>query len=347
MIMIIKGISASIPSRVVTNDDMVEMIRDQSTEFEDDLDQTLETVKKLLEKSGLKQRHWCDRHELPIDHVAKACKEALADSYLQKNHIELLIYVGIGRGFLEPGNSHMIANALGFDKAQCFDIVDACMSWVRAMQLVDNLFKSGGYRNALIINAEFNTHQGGPLYPHNLNLRRRSQIEHTFPSFTIGEAATATLLIPSEPDNFEFYFSTRPDLSDLCTIPLKNYEGFCHPTEIIGKNGAMQFTSYGLDLHNHAHKEAVGVFEKMSKRKAIDNVFVHASSKKEWDKFGAKVGLSDKIHHVYPETGNVVSASIPVAMSDAINQGKLSRKNSVVFWVGSAGMSFSATRFRY
>ncbi|MDA8866090.1 hypothetical protein N9H77_01120 [Porticoccaceae bacterium] len=76
--MIIKGISASIPSRVVTNDDMVEMIRDQSTEFEDDLDQTLETVKKLLEKSGLKQRHWCDRHELPIDHVAKACKEALA-----------------------------------------------------------------------------------------------------------------------------------------------------------------------------------------------------------------------------------------------------------------------------
>jgi len=43
--MIIKGISASIPSRVVTNDDMVEMIRDQSTEFEDDLDQTLETVK--------------------------------------------------------------------------------------------------------------------------------------------------------------------------------------------------------------------------------------------------------------------------------------------------------------
>jgi 3-oxoacyl-[acyl-carrier-protein] synthase III len=106
--MIIKGISASKPSRVVTNDDMVEMIRDQSTEFEDDLDQTLDTVKKLLEKSGLKQRHWCDRHELPIDHVAKACKEALADSYLQKNHIELLIYVGIGRGFLEPGNSHYI-----------------------------------------------------------------------------------------------------------------------------------------------------------------------------------------------------------------------------------------------
>lgn len=221
------------------------------------------------------------------------------------------------------------------------------MSWVRAMQLVDNLFKSGSYRNALIINAEFNTHSGGPLYPENLKLRNREQLEYSFPSFTIGEAATATLLIPNESDNFEFYFSTRPDLSDLCTIPLKNYEGFCHPSEKIGKNGIMQFTSYGLDLHNHAHKEAVDVFKKMSKKVDISKVFVHASSKKEWEKFGNHVGLADKIHHVYPNTGNVVSASIPVAMSDAIQKGELARDDNVVFWVGSAGMSFSTTRFRY
>jgi 3-oxoacyl-[acyl-carrier-protein] synthase III len=345
--MIIKGIAASLPSRIVTNDDMIEMIREQSTEFEGDLEQTLETVKKLLEKSGLQERRWCDRHELPIDHVAMATEKALAASYLQKSHIELLIYVGIGRGFLEPGNSHMIANALGFDKAQCFDIVDACMSWVRAMQLVDTLFKNGGYRNALIINAEFNTHSGGPLYPHNLNLRQREQLAHTFPSFTIGEAATATLLIPNEPDNFEFYFSTRPDLSDLCTIPLKNYEGFCHPTDKIGKNGVMQFTSYGLDLHEKGQSEVQSAFLAMSKTEIIDKVFTHSSSKKEWDQAAKVIGVSDKIHHVYPKTGNLVSASVPTAISDAINNNLLSRGDCSVIWIGSAGMSFNATRFRY
>jgi len=266
---------------------------------------------------------------------------------LRKNHIELLIFVGVGRGFLEPGNSHMIANALGFDKAQCFDIVDACMSWVRAMHLVNSLLKSGCYRNALIINAEFNTHSGGPLYPHNLNIRHREQLQHTFPSFTIGAAATATLLIPNEPDNFEFYFSTRPDLSDLCTIPLHGYQGFCHPTDKIGKNGVMQFTSYGLDLHSHAHQESVNVFKKMSTQDNIDTVFVHASSKKEWDKFGKHIGLIDKIYHVYPRTGNVVSASIPVAMDNAIKNGELKRNDHVALWVGSAGMSFSATKFKY
>ena len=109
----------------------------------------------------------------------------------------------------------------------------------------------------------------------------------------------------------------------------------------------MQFTSYGLDLHNHAHKGAVDVFKKMSTKHCIDKVFVHASSKKEWSKFGKHVGLVDKIHHIYPKTGNVVSASIPVAMDNAIESGKLKRDEYIVFWVGSAGMSFSATRFKY
>ena len=345
--MIIKGIAASLPSRVVTNDDMIEMIREQSTEFDGDLEQTLATTKRLLEKSGLQERRWCDRHELPIDHVAMAADKALAASYLQKNHIELLIFVGVGRGFLEPGNSHMIANALGFDKAQCFDIVDACMSWVRAMHLVDNFFKNGGYRNALIINAEFNTHSGGPLYPHNLNLKKREQLAHTFPSFTIGEAATATLLIPSEPDNFEFYFSTRPDLSDLCTIPLHGYDGFCHPTDKIGKNGVMQFTSYGLDLHNESQEEIVKVFKKMTAKDDIRIIFTHASSKMEWEKFGKQIGLEDKLYHIYPKKGNLVSASVPAAIHHAITNKSLCRGDKVALWVGSAGMSYNFTSLTY
>lgn len=345
--MIIEGIAASLPSRIVSNNDMIEMIAERSTEYQGDLEQMLETIRKLLEKSGLKERRWCDRHELPIDHVAKATQTALVDSGLQNSDIELLIYVGIGRGFLEPGNSHMIARALGFDKAQCFDIVDACMSWVRAMHLVDSLFKTGGYRNALIINAEFNTYSGGPLYPHNLNLRHRSQLQHVFPSFTIGEAATATLLTPGKPDNFEFHFSTRPDLSDLCTIPLLGYQGFCKPTDRIGKNGVMQFTSYGLDLHSRSRQEIVNVFKQMAVRDDIGIIFTHASSKREWEQFGKQINLEDKLYHIYPQTGNLVSASVPAAMHHAIVNKSLSRGDKPVLWVGSAGMSFNSTSFTY
>ena len=345
--MLIKSIASSLGSRRVTNDEVLSLIEQHSTEYEGNIKRATRLISKLLEKSGLEERRWCDRHELPLDHVAKAANKALSECYLRHSQIDLLIYVGIGRGFLEPGNSHMIANALGFENAQCFDIVDACMSWIRALHVVDNLFKSGAYRNAIIINAEFNMTENGPLFPKNFALKNEAQIYHTFPSFSIGEAATATLLVPKEPDNFEFNFITRPDLSDLCTIPLNGFEEFCHPNQLIGANGIGQFTSYGIDLHKYGQHELIKLYKNMLQKYDIKYIFVHASSKKEWEMCGEAIGVEDKIHHIYPFTGNLVSASIPAAIADAIDHGKLDRRDGIALWVGSAGMSFNVTQFVY
>jgi len=210
--MIIKSIAASLGSRRVSNDEVIVLIEAHSIAYQGDLRRATRLIRKLLELSGLEERRWCDRHEQPLDHVAMATNNALSACYLTPPLIDLLIYVGIGRGFLEPGNSHMIVNALGFHKAQCFDIVDACMSWARGLHLVDSLFKSGAYRNAIIINAEFNVIENGPFFPRNFALKNEEQIYYTFPSYSIGEAATATLLIPKEPENFAFNFPPPPRL---------------------------------------------------------------------------------------------------------------------------------------
>jgi hypothetical protein len=66
---------------------------------------------------------------------------------------------------------------------------------------------------------------GGPLYPGNFALKNKAQIEYTLPSLTIGEAATATLLVAKEPENFSFAFRAKPEVSDLCTSPIPGYEG--------------------------------------------------------------------------------------------------------------------------
>ncbi|PXX17359.1 3-oxoacyl-[acyl-carrier-protein] synthase III C-terminal domain-containing protein [Paraburkholderia tropica] len=343
--MLIKNVAVSLPSRVVSNEEVVDLIRFHSSGFEGDVDRTLRTIKTLLDRSGLVNRRWCGKHESPIDHVAMATRKALSESYLRPEQIELFIFVGIGRGFLEPGNSHMMASALGFVNAECFDVVDACMSWTRAMSIADSLFKAGQYRNAMIVNAEFNMLDGGPLYPANFELKNHAQVEYTLPSFTIGEAATATLVVAKEPDNFRFEFRGKPEVSDLCTIPIPGYEGFCHPSERIGKNGDMRFTSYGHDLHKNSD-ELIDVFAKLAvPRKDIDIVFTHASSKAAWHGYGVKAGIDDKMYHVYPDTGNLVSASIPAAISLAKESGALKRGDRALCWVGSAGMSFNVSSF--
>jgi 3-oxoacyl-[acyl-carrier-protein] synthase III len=346
--MIIENVAASFPARKVSNEEVVDLVRSHSRDFDGDLHKTLRVVKTLLDRSGLITRNWRAEGERPIDHVANAVRSALQGTVLEPRDIDLFIYVGIGGGFREPANSYLVAKSLGFVRAECFDVIDACMSWTRAVSLVDSLFKTGQYRNAMIVNAEFNMTEGGPLFPANFQLTGHEELEHVLPSYTIGEAATATLLLPDSPGNFRFTFHSKPELADLCTIPMAGFEGFCELTDNVGKLGAGRFSAMGAALHHHLGQELPHLLKKaeMTGQEA-DIVFTHSSSSTEWNKAGQENGFAHKIFHTYPSTGNIVSASIPVALAEADGVGRLKKGQRVMFLMGSAGMSFAACTFVY
>jgi 3-oxoacyl-[acyl-carrier-protein] synthase III len=344
----IHSVAASFPSRTVSNAEVVELVRLHSKNHQGDLDRSLRVVKTLLDRSGLVSRHWCAPGERPVDHLANAAQEVMQGSGLERRDVELFIYVGIGGGFREPANSYMVAKALGFTRAECFDVTDACMSWTRAMSLVDSLFKTRHYRSAMIVNAEFNMTAGGPLFPANFELHDAKQLEYVLPSYTIGEVATATLLLPQDPDNFRFTFHSRPEWAELCTIPVNGFEGFCAPEDKLGALGAGRFTAWGAELHHHLEEELPRLISKaeIGGREA-DIVFTHSSSSTEWQKAAEKHGLARNLYHVYPHTGNIVSASIPAAMACARREERLHRGDDVLCLMGSAGMSFAATTFTF
>ena len=77
-------------------------------------------------------------------------------------------------------------------------------------------------RRALVINAEFNMYHGGPGVPDLFRLEHAEQVNWRFPAYTIGEAATATLLARDPARDWEFHFTSRTDLADLCVIPEAN-----------------------------------------------------------------------------------------------------------------------------
>jgi 3-oxoacyl-[acyl-carrier-protein] synthase III len=326
----------SMPTRIVSNDEVIDIIKERSAAgYQGNLDHDLRIIRRFLVRSGLEERRWCAEGERPKDHIVAAIEGALRESKLKKHDVELVIYVGIGKGFAEPGNSHIIAGSLGLHKAQCFDVTDACMSWIRALHIADTFFKSGIYKNALVINGEFLVTGNNYAYPDNFCLKSSDELSYSLPSYTFGEAATATIL-----------FSARTDLYDLCTIPMGCYDKYCSATEKIGKRPRV-LTSFGSDLHQSGQPEVRNVLKRLGATDDIDVIFVHASSKKEWAMAATAMGVEKKVHHVYPWTGNLVSASVPVAMRDALDKKVLQRGNTVCFWVGSAGMSFSAVKFKY
>jgi 3-oxoacyl-[acyl-carrier-protein] synthase III len=340
------AVKVALPAHKLMNQDVVSLIEQHSQEsYEGDLDKALQHILFYLNYSGAQYRNWLAETEKPIDLVTKAINEALQEANCSKNDIDLLIYTGIDRGFIEPGGSYLVAQALGMNRVQCFDILDACMSWTRALYLANNLLQTQSYKRIMIINAEFNMRSGAAVYPGIYQLQNFDQIAWSFPGYTLGEAATATI-VSADPDrSWEFHFSSRPDLADLCTVPLIGFQGYCHPTPKTGRNGADRFTSYGNDLHLQGTDDAVAVFQKLSVSLAeIRAIFPHASSKKAWEEIAgsATPNVAPLLWHIYPYCGNLVSASVPAGIALAINEQHLNRGDRFVGWVGSAGMSFCA-----
>ncbi|MGL5940012.1 MAG: 3-oxoacyl-[acyl-carrier-protein] synthase III C-terminal domain-containing protein [Waterburya sp.] len=197
----------------------------------------------------------------------------------------------------------------------------------------------------LIVNGEF--HLG---FHDNWKIRDLRSLEYSFPMYTIGEAATATILTSSEED-WKFNYSSQPEFADLCTIPLPSHANFVEPNEKIGHNGIHNFVSYGKKLFETGLVSLGDLI-----KNTIDDpkqkvwYFPHAPSKKIYEEDLAQYsGIpSQNIYlKVYPQFGNLVSASIPVGLSLAKAEGQLKRGNPIALIPASAGIVTSVVQLTF
>jgi 3-oxoacyl-[acyl-carrier-protein] synthase III len=343
----IDAVRAVFPSTRLGNEDIVELVRQESrSTFTQDLDRALAAILFQLRQSGACERYVSQPDEQPLAMMATAVNEALDEAGCAKEDVDLLIYTSIARGFVEPGGAYLVAQALGMDRVHCFDVLDGCMGWSRAVDLVQSLFRTGRYRRALIVNGEFILRRNGMIYPHNFALTRYEDISWSFPGFTAGEVATATVLSPDPDRPWEFCFSSRTDLADLCTVPTEGYQDYCRASRRIGKNGVGHFTTFGSEIQSLGGKDLVDIFQRLPGA-PVEIVFPHSATKTGWDGFAAACGVGDRLFHIFHRCGNVGSASIPTGLALAVREDRLKRGDRAAAWIASAGMSFAAYSFTY
>ncbi len=343
----IAAISYRVPSQKLTNSDLLDYMEQNNPKVSPIKKAPyLKIVEKLLRQTGAQTRYWrdIDGGEKAADSIFSAIDNALEKANMTALDIDLLIYCGVGRGFLEPANAYFYAKAKGMHLANCFDVTDACMSWVRAAHIASLMLQSGASKAVMIVNGEF--HLG--LHD-NWEIRDIRALEYSFPMYTIGEAATATILLPSDrPWNFSYL--SRPEFADLCTIPLPGYANFVEASDRMELNGINRFVSYGRDLFREGSKYLAKLIAQ-----AIEDVkhpvwyFPHSPSKAIYEEYMPTVGVPiEKVYlKVYPEFGNVVSASIPVGLCLAEEEGVLKRGDPIAFVPVSAGLVASVVQLTY
>lgn len=345
----ILSLSAQIPSLRVGNDDILAGIATHNADQPPELvARYRREVAYLLGKTGSETRYLRDRAagETAIGLARRAVDDALTQAALAPGDIDLLIYCGVGRGFLEPANAYFFADAMGL-ACPCFDVLDACMSWVRALEIASKYLACGGYRHILIVNAECNAYECG--YPEILRIPSPESLNHAFAAFTIGEAATATIVSRSD-DAWSFRFRAVPQWAGLCSIPLPGYRDYCVPDAATAPGGEHRFVSFGARLFEVAIgglAELIG--ECVADAAQPDIWFPHCAAAGPYPRIAATWGIDPRKVYLdsFRDYGNLVSASIPAAIHQAAARGVLRRGDRVVLCPASAGLALAVVQFIY
>jgi 3-oxoacyl-[acyl-carrier-protein] synthase III len=292
---------------------------------------------RFLDACGTQVRFKKPAGARALDYLLTASRAALDESGVAAEDLDFLIYCGVGRGWIEPAMANIVQAELGLRNATCFDILDACASWLRSLQVAYSYIRSGTYRRGMIVNCECSLEDYLHLDPHDGH-----DFERRLASFTIGEAATATIVSNDCPDDdFYFSFKTFGEHYGLCMIPLDNAGDYL-PANAENHRRSQKFYSHSKELISVTIKKIIEQYradERLHGRE-YDVCFSHAASDRAGEIVCKQIDIpAEKYVSTHAQFGNTVSASVPLAISLALQSGRLRRGTRVLTIIGSAGIS--------
>lgn len=150
---------------------------------------------------GIKERRVSATGWLPSDLAVAAARKAMDDAEILPREVDVIIYAGVVRDYLEPATAHVVQQKLGAINAIAFDVTNACLGFLSAMHLMDALIATGQARRGLIVTGEQgfrNTVNAYKALRHSTNV---SDFMNLAAGLTLGDAGAALIMGPkTHPD---------------------------------------------------------------------------------------------------------------------------------------------------
>lgn len=341
--MYLAGVAYALPAERIFNDEILELVTYYSRGvYTGDFGALLSSIDAKLRRIGIASRYWRSPKERPIALLQRACEAALKQSNVDRNEVDFVIYVGVDRGFAEPANACFIARELGMNRARTFDIADACLGWSTGTEIAQALFASAPGAVALIASAEFPMRLGGAVIPECFKIASDAELEWKFPAFTLGEAATASILLGGGP-SWRYIHESHNEFADLCTVGLGPSSEYAEPSSRLSQSVNSGFRAYGSDLAKQTFRPAVRVLRELVSRIGTPRVvFPHSAIGPCIDRVAARVSPELQVFSTFTEMGNLATSSLPSCISRARQQGIPNAADVAIGWVAASGLKVSA-----
>jgi len=321
----ISALGTYVPPRLLTNADFEKMV--------DTTDQW------IRERTGIRERHVVDKGVATSDLAVEAAKVALAQRGIEPSELEAIIFGTVTPDMLFPSSACLVQHKLGAKEVWGFDMNAACSSFAYALQVGAQFVNSGVHKKVMVIGADVMT--------------SIVDYEDRATCVLFGDGAGAVILEPAEDSLGIIDFLHEVDGSGGCALYMPA-GGSLHPASHETVDQRMHYVRQdGQTVFKFAVRRMADVCEKLLKRngvsgKDLDLFIPHQANKRIIQATADRLGLPDEKVVVNIERyGNTTSATIPLAMQTAIEEGRLKKGDLVLLAAVGAGFTVGGTLLRW
>lgn len=323
---IIKGIGAYTPSKVLLNSDLAKIVN-TSDEW-------------ILSRTGIRERRIADNGENCSDMAANAARIAIERAGISSNEIDLLIVATMTPDMLFPSTACLVQAKVGLRSIPCFDVEAACSGFLYVMDIAQHMLRSGNFRHALIIGSE----------------KISSILDWSDRSTCVlfGDGAGAAVL----------GHSNIPDIGILGTLLAADGRE-ADILSMPGGGSKEPATVKTVDDQRHylkmmgqeVYRSAIRVMDSSAKSildqydlepEDISCVIVHQANKRIIEKLSTRLGIPmDRFPINLDRYGNTSAASIPLVLDEALGNEQIKSGDYVLSIAVGAGLTWASSLIRW
>jgi len=321
----IAGVGHYVPKGVLTNADLERML-DTSDEW-------------ITTRTGMKERHIATAEEPTSDISVAAARRALASAGIEPKDLDCIIVATVTPDYVFPATACIVGSKLGIPGVPAFDMEIACSGFIYGLTVASSMVRTGVFKRILLIGAE--------------ELSRIIDYEDRSTAVLFGDGAGAVVLEASPVDSFLAAElgadGTDPrnlyiEVGGTATPPI-TAEDITTKRNKVRMNGREVFrfavtkmieaTNVALGKANIAADDVTWLIPHQANRRIIDAAAKHLNMP------------SERVVVNIDRYGNTSAASIPMALSETVEAGKL-KDGDVILFVGfGGGLSWGAVAWRW
>ncbi len=317
----ITGWGKSVPERILTNHDLEQMV-DTSDEW-------------IVSRTGIRERRIAGEGEITSTMSTEACRRALEQAGVSPEEVDLIIVATSTPDYVCPPVSSMVQDQLGATRAGAFTLVAGCTGFVYGLVTASQFIESGLYKKILVVGAE-------TLSP---------AVDWTDRNTCVifGDGAAAVLVESSEQPTGILSCELGSQGSDWDALIAPSY-GVAKPLcEESLKNREQYLRMDGRRVFKFATRKMKDAVINVVRDSGltwdeIDLVIPHQANARIIDLAVRRLKIApEKVMVNVDRYGNTSAASIPLALCDALEEGRLKSGDHVVLVGFGAGLTWAAT----